>query len=139
VAPEEVFVELTGRVWAAVAGAAVVVIVLLGWNIAQQREIASLRTDVIALEKRVLDGKAEQLQALGGLAQAVTQPALSIPGSGASSSLARPHRAKAKAEGAPRAAKARTGAARTGATANREPRAKAKAKARGTGGAAGEL
>jgi hypothetical protein len=124
VAPEEVFVELTGRVWAAVAGAAVVVIVLLGWNIAQQREIASLRTDVIALEKRVLDGKAEQLQALGGLAQAVTQPAV------ASSSLARPHRAKAKADGAPRAAKARTGAARTGATAPREPRAKAKARAR---------
>jgi hypothetical protein len=90
---------------------------LLGWNIAQQREIASLRNDVVALEKRVFDNKTQQLQAIGGLAQAMTQPppvAAATP---------RPARAKAKADGTARAGKARTGA-RTGAA----PRAKAKAR-----------
>jgi hypothetical protein len=93
---------------------------LLGWNIAQQRELASLRNDVASLEKRVFDSKNQQLQAIGGLAQAMSQPPT------VAAATPRPVRAKAKADGTARAGKARTGA-RTGTARADGPRTKAKA------------
>ena len=115
--------ENTGRqAWVFGAIAAVMLVAMLGWNIAQQREIGVLREDVKALEQRLLEGRRSELSGVvSGIAEIAANPAPSP----------RPARTKAKAGGK---AKARTDAeprARAAKAEGRVARAgKAKAKAR---------
>lgn len=99
--------ELTeGRNKVLIAVAAVLLVAMFGWNIAQQREISVLRGDISSLDQRLADKrKAEVKSAAEDLARIASQP--TPPAS------PRPRtKAKAKArDGEPRARTAKAGKA----------------------------
>lgn len=112
--------ELTDRMRAVISSvAALLIVAMLGWNIAQQRELSVLRDDMRGLEGRLVENRKDSVAGLvsgiTAIASAPTPPAKVRPAHAKAKAKAREGEPRARANGAPGSkAKARKATARAG-------------------------